>query len=67
MGNPIVLFLVITSFSGGIFSEEVNNQHKIHSDDLKEYSESLGLFTSCADIAGGTGDNDKFNITIGFL
>ena len=59
--GKVVLFLAITSFSRGTFSEEINNQHRIHSNDQKEYSESLGLFTPCAGIVGGTGDNDDYD------
>ena len=54
-------FLVITSFSKGIFSEEINNQNKIHSNDLKGYSESLDVFTPCLGVVGGTGDNDDYD------
>ena len=56
--STIVLFLVTTSFSKGIFSEEINNQNKIHSNDLKGYSESLDLFTMYAGVVRETGDND---------
>ena len=59
--GTIMLSLVLASFSKGMFSEEMNNQYKIHSNDLKEYSESLGLFTSCDGEVGGTGDNDDYD------
>ena len=60
-GSTITLFLGLTSFSKGVFSEEMNDQNEIHSNDLKEYSEGLGLFTPCAGVVGGTGDNDDYD------
>ena len=41
--------------------KEINNQNKIYSVDLKEFSESLGLFTQCAGVVGGTGDTDDYD------
>ena len=60
-GSTIILFLGLTSFSEGVFSEEMNNKNEIHSNDLKEYSEGLGLFTPCAGVVGGIGDNDDYD------
>ena len=41
--------------------KEINNKNKIYSVDLKEFSESLGLFTPCAGVVGGTGDTDDYD------
>ena len=41
--------------------KEINNKNKIYSVDLKEFSESLGLFTPCAGLIGGTGDTDDYD------
>ena len=59
--GTVVLFLAITSFSRGVFSEEMNNQNEILSNSQKEYSESLDLFTPCAGVVGGDRDNDDYD------